>query len=1110
MKKMLSMLLSASMIISAVPVIASGTNEDSYFTDVRTVDYTKTYNRRAAGTYSTDAAAYRFTVGDETYSLLDVKDNKDSKYFVIGATEFQHKNQFNENIDNDNYFRMPTSEEEAALRAAADGKADPVEAAYPSWGLNGEFFKNGWAHSGINNVKLTVSDSIRDYIDWNHVWTSEAAPDAFVSNNMYTYTAGITYPSAGEVIAYSDRFLEADKLTAFATRTMVNKEGEKRYIGFFSTRARKTETVDDDDTDAPHLYDYGLPCGGDVRPCFWLNDQFFANVAVDLATAGAAVKQEIKKMEPYALSKIYSAADLKTYLGFSDADLEKKFFTETINVSHDSVPSVSTTKKYAYKNDLDDYRFKVGNETFALLDAKNNSSSKYLVTTKDYYVSKQFSETNITNYFSMPTDEEIAYWVAQDAQNDYDQVASHFPSWAVNGNYFVQRWGFTANDNVPVRIADDVREYIDWNHVWECEPAPEAKAANMVDGEEVLTDMPNDKYSFKAGIAIPSMSEIYAYGDKFLYNEGQAIATRTIMKGDSSKRAVGMVNTTGADGCWFTWRWNIPAGLKIHPFFWVNDQFFANIAVDLETAGAAVKQEIKKVEISKLLELYSADEIKNVLGLDLPEDTVALYNVKVGTRSGNDPAYGETLIPKYDFLSGSGFSIAKTEVTWKKVDGDVETTIGTGDKYIVTEADAATGTEKIYYDIKVTSAAGASVTATSKKSKIPSLGVEPVNGRTIITGVKSTTDSADVFTIDGKSFTMLDSFDNDESTFFVAANDDYGTYKVTDNYMNPDDDSNYIYYTNTSLRNNGGSNGAKLPANIIKYIDDDHIWLTEGAPDSGAAIFNSKLDVTNYTFKAGIVPLSASELKRYKDVISSTFGADNSLNIFFTRTAQANATSEETKYLLTAKNGCNESVTDQDMWLPPWNLPSSTNIRVGFYLSKEFFQKVEVDFDNIGENILKAMQSIYSIEDLSDLYDEEYLESYGFAHKAQLNVTYSAYGDTSTILEVLNGATSLQANVTLTTAKAGIDANAILAIYDENDKLIKVTMKPITSDTTTATAVVGFESLQDMEIGNYAMLMVWDGMTPVTKADVFSSDDSLNMASEVKFIASDNTGNNFF
>lgn len=1079
MKKMLSFLLSASMLISTLPVMAA--SGDEYFTDTRTVDYDAVQVPNQNGAYSTTAADYKFTVGDETYSLLDVSSDENSKYFVIGANVFARAAAFIES-ENVNYFSSDST-----------WSGSTKEYYLPTWYLNGEYFQKGWAtNPGSTGAKQGVSAAVREYIDNNHVWTCEPAeyPDFVsgdktvnLSNEKYTYTAGIALPSVSEVKAYADRFVEKDtgSVTGIATRTMLTYEStETRQVGVISTTS-----------DLWNVAGWALPSPNvPIRPCFWLNSQFFANVAVDLATAGAAVKQEIKKIKPSTLVNIYEKSVLKTYLGLTDEDLAEKYFDDPISVNYTPVDFnewISTEQVNADPK----YVFTVGDEAFTLLDMAKSSSSRYFV-----IANQSYGNRSINNYtqgvMKNPTEEEIAAATTDAAVNQL--YANYFL-------YFLNDRFMKYGNGTGGKINSDIVDCIDTAHEWETEAAPNA-------GTPIA-----ENYTFKAGVAVPSVSELKAYKTRLGYNDtGVAFVTRTILKrttGSTNTNWQAVANNSGsATNGWRVSHWSLDNGVttNIRPCFWVNENFFANVAVDLSTAGAAVKQEIKKLGVETLLDLYSPEDITNYLGVEIPEDTVALYNVKVKTRSGENPAYGETLSANYEFLSGAGLAAKSADITWKKLDGETETTLGTGKEYIVTEADAATGSTQIYFDIKVTSATGNVIEKTSKKVTIPSLGVAPVAANSQKT-IKENADDADKFTLDGKSFTLIKAFDNDESTFFVTVNDNYGVRQVNSAYMNPNDDESYLYWLNTAFKNYGNGDN-KLPDGIVNYINNEHVWLTEGAPNNTVSDSYSVMKNDNYSFKAGVAPLSASEIIRYSDVIGSAEAIGGG---YFTRTAvNWQNGKDDTQYLLCA-NPQTSGSGDSVVFFAHWDLPSQTNIRPSFYLTKEFFKNVEFDLESgIGENVLNTMRDMYYIEDLDGIYDADTLADLGFKHKAELSVSYSAYGAPSNILEKLEGATSLQANITLTAANAGIDATAILAIYNGSGKLVNVTTGSLASDTTEATAAIGFDALSDIGAGYYAMVMIWDGMTPITGPDVFDSNDMLNIASAVTNLSSESRGNNFF
>lgn len=1098
MKKLLSLLLSSAMLISALPVrAADSASTDQYFTETRTVDYSQPRYQNEKVAFGTDTAAYSFkTVSGDTLSLLDVnKNSTTSRYFMITSKGYAQLG-----IDMNNNDKLFDS-------VPANGEtSDAAAKLYPSWSLNNEFFEKSWWYNKYDDVTVRLASDVRDCIDMTHVWNVEPTPNGYVSNEAYSYTAGIAYPSISEILAYADRFAvktTADHDKNILTRTFVNNESLKekgRYVGVVSL-SEEAGT--------------GVIVGGwnslraPVRPCFWTNDQFFAKVAVDLSTAGAAVLQEIKKVKPITLAALYNANDLKTYLGI-DVDSIDYYFTDTrtVNYAEASNP-YNAGYSGKYSTSASDYTFETKEgDSFSLLDVKDSTSAKYfMITSKQYARAQAFRENGVAEYFKMPED---SLKFESNSVKNYQ-----YPSWGLNGNMFIEKSTydqFNEFNGNTVRISDKVREYIDWNHTWKVEAAPNAKKDGVA--------LPNDVYTYTAGIVYPSMGEIVTYADRFLTQTGgNIITTRTFINNpEINDRRVAVVNSDKTDK-WSIGGWNLSTAMyfPVRPVFWLNDQFFANVKVDLSTAGAAVKQEIKKVSLYKLLEIYTADELRNQLGLTIPNEIIELYNVEVRTRSGNDPAYGETLIPYYNVFSDAGFDIKDVEVTWKKTDGTTETTIGTSKEYIVTEADAADGKTKIYFDLKVTGATGTTVERTSYKTTIDSLGVAPIWPNDRINGVKYHAEAANKFKVGDKNFILLDSFDNDESTFLVTVADDYGSKSIDDMYMDPTDPTNYAYWLDNTFKTSGNGDGKVLPTQIVKYINNNHIWLTEGAPLSPKAKTNDKINAQNYTFKAGVTAISASELKRYKDKIGSTDGFDSLDKVTFSTRSISNYTNENNtsvSYNLTAQRGTptddDSDWTSENLWFPPWPEASGTHVKPVFYLTKEFFKNVEFDFDDLGANVKKAMQEIYSVEELAGLYDEEYLGSIGFENKTQLSVSYSKYGDAADLYETLNGATSLQANVTYTAAKAGINAKAILALYDGNGKLVEVAVKPLISTGKTASATVGFEELSDIGLGHYTKLMLWDDMKPITKADIFSSDNGLNLAENVSVLTSTSEGNNFF
>lgn len=295
-------------------------NNDIYFTDVRTVNYSSGwthYTKKATNATEETAAEYKFSLASngDTFSLLDVKKNSESKYFVIADEPYVSKTFANNT--NPNYFAV---EDGTAEYANDEQHANQ----YPSWALNGACFENGLTFDKYNGEKKTIDSTVRDYIDFSHIWTCEPAPNNYTPNNQYTTTAGIMYPSASEVDTYADRFL-LPTAANFVTRTMRNQPGDDRCIGFIANISGGW---------VYHAGQLGTAAATqNVRPVFWLNDRFFANVKVDLTNLGAAVKQEIKKVPLSELKHIYTNDELINYLGYTLTDIEEAEYAIKTTVS---------------------------------------------------------------------------------------------------------------------------------------------------------------------------------------------------------------------------------------------------------------------------------------------------------------------------------------------------------------------------------------------------------------------------------------------------------------------------------------------------------------------------------------------------------------------------------------------------------------------------------------------------------------------------------------------------------------------------------------------------------------------------------------------------------
>lgn len=424
---------------------------------------------------------------------------------------------------------------------------------------------------------------------------------------------------------------------------------------------------------------------------------------------------------------------------------------------------------------------------------------------------------------------------------------------------------------------------------------------------------------------------------------------------------------------------------------------------------------------------------------------------RIVTKSGNSPAYGETLRVEFEGDSANKTVLSDYLVQWS-IEGNV---VSSDKEYVINEADCAKRSYVTDPDEKTISA---QVTFINDNGDDEIISVEGVSFPTWemprragghpqdkVTPVKQTVSSDDVFYVDGESFTMVKAFNNEKSAYFVAANKTYGKHSGGNSVkMDTDSEGNFSYWLNNDFLN-------KLNSDIVKYIDTEHLWSTEGAALAGIE--------DTYCFKAGVALLSAAELIRYKDTLAydvdDNYWLRTPANYNQPRLMKINAddTNNNSLQVKLFQNGLDDT---------------TPGIRPVFYLGMDFFRNVKIDIDNAGENVLEALRKNYSINELTDLYDETILENLGFSYAHSFSVKFSA--DNLSDIQELKADVSLEVN-----SGDAISGVAMLAVYDENGFTVSKDFKNISAsagenDIVTLCA----ENLQNMTDKCSAKVMVWN------------------------------------
>lgn len=100
------------------------------------------------------------------------------------------------------------------------------------------------------------------------------------------------------------------------------------------------------------------------------------------------------------------------------------------------------------------------------------------------------------------------------------------------------------------------------------------------------------------------------------------------------------------------------ASFYVRPVMWLDKDFFASVAVDIDSAGTIVKDEIKKRSLGELSLIYSDEQLAS-LGFDLDNAPKTDNQSIAGT-----PVDGAVLYAKYDYSSLPNTAESNSEIEW--------------------------------------------------------------------------------------------------------------------------------------------------------------------------------------------------------------------------------------------------------------------------------------------------------------------------------------------------------------------------------------------------------------------------------------------------------------
>ena len=683
-------------------------------------------------------------------------------------------------------------------------------------------------------------------------------------------------------------------------------------------------------------------------------------------------------------------------------------------------------------------KFTVDGKEFVLLDTFDNDESTYYVTTTDAYGDMQLKTAG-------------EWWTLSGKEINYDAYnAVAF----LNGKFLTDGNNFTAlgNDTTTYyKLPQGIIDNINQNHVW-------WRFVNDTRKKEGV------KSTYQAGVSFLSWTDFTTYAGKLGAVDGflnsDALKVSDALKDDTLKADTYFLRDTnnwGGDSalavfctadkkCMHWGQGARPYGL-VRPAFYLKKEFFKTTKIDLATMGENVRTAIREAcTDEELKKLYTEEECEDYFGIVRP------LRVKTTVRSGKLLENVELL----DTLTASLNKNVAADYRWQvsRNNGASWTDINgeTSAEHIVSAAEAGA---KVRCTVTVDANA-----VSGEAVQIPNLDVktpEAVNLDAFAEGAPNEF----CFEVDGKTFVLLDTFDNDKSAYYVTTVDAYGDMQTITNGAIPVGKKiNYDAYKSDEFLNgdfltkgnnftalgNDTTTYYKLPQGIIDNINKNHVWWRF------VNDYRKKNGVQS-TYKTGVSLLSWTDFSAYAQRIGQ-------LDVF----NDANVKDAEVMFLRDTNNwGGSSAVTVfgtgkyekkciyvENQSETPYGL-----LRPAFYLKKDFFRTVKLDLSQTGESVLNVIRGRYCIEDLIGIYTEQELTENGFRRRGETN------GNTLDIESIAVGNVFTDAE----DAKIRIHSSSPVVCYritDYDDKVVKSG----TANTVYDFAELNFNSL---DVGYYEL-----------------------------------------
>lgn len=598
--------------------------------------------------------------------------------------------------------------------------------------------------------------------------------------------------------------------------------------------------------------------------------------------------------------------------------------------------------------------FVVDGKRFIILDDFVSDTETYYVLADDTYGTRAF-DTGAASYAGIFFRQAATTYTSGDTTYTASSGEGNIAYWLNND--------FLTNGNGEYKLPQDIIDNA-VPHQWHMAQNQHWK------GYAGVTELETFK------IALLGRADYYKYMDKF----------GAVVNGKTSDywwlrdvQGINMGGTNGAAGPFVVMPWhNCVQGVQIEdvkeayvrPAFYLGKDFFTNVKLDVDSIGANVKALIaKKYTDEELSKLYTSLEIAKIKGEEvvISDITFTLTTNTLKKTSTQNNFLGNILTATPVVESGSAdHFVYKWSNTIDKVVYKTQTNAS-----IIPSNDDAYDTYKV--EITPVDADGKVVGETKSKTYyLNTPGGQSSRFDMASGSIDNYVDNSDAysFKIDGKTFAILEETDSKTESFYVIAEDKYGT-RVFD--TNSTDNSTVVFKSTASTYTSGEKEYTLSSGNgnMAYWLNND--FLTNG--NDGKKLPQAVIDnLTEHTYKVSqnmhwksssetlkVALLGKSEFLRYAGKFTAGKNYDE---YWWLRDSQATNDGGENRrgpFMVICNHNIVEGRTDASQ---------TAYVRPTFWLNETFFTDVKLDVSTMGSEV-KAM--------LANRYTDAQLKATGYS-----------------------------------------------------------------------------------------------------------------------------------